>query len=138
EHSGIAEIGDRRRWLQRVAVGVIAEDRRGAYARKGAAHRADLVDAIVVRLSGRAGHELALCVVGARHHVVRCARLAQARAAPDVRGRRRAAAARRGAADRGAAVEAVIGKARLLARLARIREAYETVLRIPGVIALSV
>ncbi len=84
----------------------------------------------------RARCGLALVVIGPRDGAVGVHRLAQARAAPQVKGRGWAARNRR--RDRGAAAEAVIGEAGLLARLRRISDRGEAVLGVPGIIALPV
>jgi hypothetical protein len=62
--------------------------------------------------------------------------LAQARAAPLLPGRGRAARDRR--RDRGAPAEAVIDEAGLLSRLGSVSDAGETVLGVPDIIALPV
>ena len=94
EHAGIVEVGEWCGSLQRIAIGVVAVSWRARCAGEDAPHRADLVRAVVIGLRRRARHILAFGKIFARHRVAGITRLADARAAPDVRSRDRAAAAR--------------------------------------------
>jgi hypothetical protein len=138
EHTGIVEVGERRGSLQRIAVRVVAVSRRARCAGEDAPHRADLVGAIVVRLCRRAGNVLTLGKILARDRVAGIAGLADACAAPDVRGRDRASAARGRRGNGGAAAEAVVAERGRFARLPRIGDADEPVLGVPGVVAQPV
>jgi hypothetical protein len=90
----------------------------------------------VIELRARCIIDLALVVIGPRRRAVGIGSLAQARAAPQMEGGCRAARDRR--RDRGAAAQAVIAEARLLAWLRRIGDRGEAVLGVPEVIALPV
>ena len=77
EHAGIVEVGERRGALQRIAEGC---NRKPACSLvlANAAHRADLVGAVVIRLRRRAGNVFTLGKIFARHGIAGIARLADA------------------------------------------------------------
>jgi hypothetical protein len=124
--------------LQRVAIGIVTISGCVTRAGEDTAHRADLVGAVVIGLRRRAGNVLALGIILARHRVAGIARLADARAAPDVRCGDRAPAAGGRRGNRGAAAETVVAERGRLAGLPRIGDADEPVLGVPGVIAQPV
>ena len=138
EQPAVGKVRRRRGSLQRRAIGIVGVRCCTRRAGEHAAHRADLVDAVVQRLRRRAGQVLALVIVAADRRVAGVARLADAVAAPEVRRDGGGPAARRRAADGRPAAEAVVGEGGRLAADAGVRDADQPVLGVPGVGALAV
>jgi hypothetical protein len=92
-----------------------------------------LVDTIIKRLGRGAGEVLAFGIVRAQHRAGLAARLAEPGAAPLVRDRNSAAAARRRLADRDAPADAVIGEGGLLPGNAGVGDLDQPVFGVPEV-----
>ncbi len=121
-----------------VAIRIVVEGWRAARAGEGATHRADLVDAVIIRLSRRTWRKFPFRMIFTCRHATRIMRLADLGTAPNVRCGSRCPATSWCVYDRGAPPQTIVTEGRRLAGLRRIGDPDEPVLGIPAVISLPV